>query len=74
MKEKYYEIKPCDLTDFSSEYEKKFFSKNKDKKYQCIPSKEIYLEGTQDSQYEKKDHAYFVYEIIKCNTSNALDG
>ena len=32
------------------------------------------MQGIQDSANEKKDHAYFVYEVTKCNNKNALPG
>jgi len=33
------------------------------------PDKQAYVQGIRDNEYNKKDHSYIVYEILKCQDS-----
>ena len=35
---------------------------------------DVYLEGTRDAQFLKQEHAYIIYEILKCHEDIREDG
>ena len=71
----YYDLKLCDETNFKTPFEKEYYSLKKSRSQYCVDQhKEIYLQGTRDSELLKQDHAYITYEIWRCNDAIRKEG
>jgi hypothetical protein len=66
----YYPVPQCNEDNFKrNEFEETYWNYVKGKRYQyCIDSNDgVFLQGTRDSLILEQDHAYFLYEVWRCN-------
>ena len=56
----------CPESFYNTEYEKKFYNVFKDAGLLCVDDKEFYVQGTRDSRVLGKNHAFVMYEFLKC--------
>lgn len=72
----YYPLARCTEDNFkSNEYEEQYYDLKKSRAQYCVDQhKEVYLQGTRDSEVMKQDHAYTVFEVWRCNESTKEEG
>ena len=60
-------LKRCDENEFTTAYEAKYYSMNKNRFQFCPNDKELVMEGLRDSAIFRKSHSYIRYELQRCN-------
>jgi hypothetical protein len=70
-KDNYYPIAKCTEENFkNTDFEKQYYEVKKTRSQYCVEQhKDVYLQGTKDSEILKQDHAYIVFEILRCGVT-----
>lgn len=67
--DKYYPLEKCNKENFNqNEFEKQYYELKKSRHQYCVDQlKDVYLQGTRDSEVLKQDHAYITVEVWRCS-------